>query len=843
MTEEKTSWKTGISQAFWCHASEKKYEKAFEPAVDIDGKEKSLCWFDKMLGNGITLPDTTYQPLTFLFTGRPGAGKTTFALELVYRLINNKINKYNSNGMGEEHLLNDDPIKRCLYISTESTSKQIISKAKNFKWKNVDEIFTQHKKYTANKKTGESTEKVIVCGTENIKSNNIKTITQNAINSIEKQKTIFTKYAGPIFIIGLLASLGFIPENIRNLFIISTVIPIFVIFIILPLALRILCRAFKNRIIDSDSRFLQFAKPIVKQLTGDEIDVLVIDSLNSLRTEKSKEEAFSKFLQSIHGQVKLVVFLLDSDDKHGRPKFWEYICDTVIRMDSEVQNGYWLRTIEIEKARYQKHVQGKQILKIEPGLIMENDKNPNPCHSHPYRTEGGLFIFPSIHYYLSYYKKHLSELNIGKETHQHANQNKNLQTYAKLYPYELNNLIATDRLIPEGRCTAFIGNRGGHKSHLGYVYLLHQMIIKKESSLIISLRDDEEMTRQAMITILMQEEYLLEKAGEQKYLTGKGPRQIIEWFEKKGRMEILYYHPGYITPEEFCHRMIMSVQHIKHDGLHRKKIQGTDERNLPVPGNWEKLTVLFNSLDQLTSRFPLCTKQDIFVPGLIDSLTGENVTSIFVAVSEDQHDEQYGLTSMADLILLFRPRTFNLNRYCTQLLKLRENDNASLNYPKSKEDYKTIEVEIKRFAGGEKSGAKGTLELINSKAHKLYEIFRKTGLHFNQIDKTDDKRESKRKTINLSGQLNLEKISVKNISSKGMLLAIKTDNISNLLEKQLTFQVNNRNIADGEIIWFYWEKGFYHTGFQFKNILEKGTFENMLGKAQESRLEWDLAEI
>ena len=47
--------------------------------------------------------------------------------------------------------------------------------------------------------------------------------------------------------------------------------------------------------------------------------------------------------------------------------------------------------------------------------------------------------------------------------------------------------------------------------------------------------------------------------------------------------------------------------------------------------NWEKLTLLFNSLDQLSSRFPLCAKQDIFVPGLIDSLNGENVR-IFVAV-------------------------------------------------------------------------------------------------------------------------------------------------------------------------------------------------------------------
>ena len=43
--------------------------------------------------------------------------------------------------------------------------------------------------------------------------------------------------------------------------------------------------------------------------------------------------------------------------------------------------------------------------------------------------------------------------------------------------------------------------------------------------------------------------------------------------------------PGYITPEEFFHRLMLSAA-AKGDNAH--------------------VTLLFNSLDQLSSRFPLC---------------------------------------------------------------------------------------------------------------------------------------------------------------------------------------------------------------------------------------------
>ncbi len=544
-----------------------------------------------------------------------------------------------------------------------------------------------------------------------------------------------------------------------------------------------------------------------------------------------------------------MIFLLDSDRNSSQPKFWEYICDSVIRIDSELQSNYFIRTIEIEKIRYNDHVQGKQILKIQPGL-KDGKNNPIPAHSHPYRNEGGIFVYPSIHYYLSYYKKHLSELNKDED----KDKDKSGPTYVKLYPDTLNQLISGKQvgLIPEGRCTAFIGKRGGHKSHLGYLFQLHQMICNLESSLVISLRDDETMTRSAMKKILSQEESLINKAYLQK-LDGLDradafdeaskaskpnlihAEKIINWFEKNGRLEILYYHPGYITPEEFCHRMFMSIHHIQHDGRKGNVIKDKKCCKLPKEGNWDKLTVMFNSLDQLTSRFPLCTIQDIFVPGLIDILNGEKITSIFVAVNSiDQPLDQFGLLPMADLILSFNTNDEHpLNEYYSRLLKsLKPADYQPSKYDenmkKKNTKYEFVEVEIERFAGGEKAGSKGTLELINSEEHVLYPLYGKTGLFFNQIYKDHQMRKYKRTGTNIFGNIETNEIMVKNISRGGILFESDFNrNISARVETEISFASTNDNYK-GTIKWCHDEDNYMVGGFEFAEPLSTDTEKSLL---------------
>ncbi len=148
-----------------------------------------------------------------------------------------------------------------------------------------------------------------------------------------------------------------------------------------------------------------------------------------------------------------------------------------------------------------------------------------------------------------------------------------------------------------------------------------------------------------------------------------------------------------------------------------------------------KLTVLFNSLDQLKARFPLCARQDIFIPGIIGSLSGENVTSIFIAVDErGQPEEQYGLIPMSDLVLSFRFHRFNLTDYYKHL------ESAGIGKASSNSENVTLEtlegskeaivLKVLRFSGGEMAGTMGILELVNHPEVSLYDS---AGLQYVQM--------------------------------------------------------------------------------------------------------------
>jgi hypothetical protein len=192
--------------------------------------------------------------------------------------------------------------------------------------------------------------------------------------------------------------------------------------------------------------------------------------------------------------------------------------------------------------------------------------------------------------------------------------------------------------------------------------------------------------------------------------------------EHLDQLEILHYHPGYITPEEFFHRMFMSVHRIKRA-----------QKNL---------TVLFNSVDQLSARFPLCAKQEIFIPGIIESLSGEGITSIFITVDEPgQPAEQYGLLPMADLILSFYPYRFTLGSYFGHLKEAARRYNREEQFSQNieKNEFRNLDrdslreeivLEVVRFAGGQRAGAKGLLELVDKPEISPHD---KAGLHFTEL--------------------------------------------------------------------------------------------------------------
>ena len=204
--------------------------------------------------------------------------------------------------------------------------------------------------------------------------------------------------------------------------------------------------------------------------------------------------------------------------------------------------------------------------------------------------------------------------------------------------------------------------------------------------------------------------------NELKHINKKNEK--IEHLEEDDRLEILYFPPGYITPEEFYHRMFMSIQRLKYG----KRNEGI-ERNV---------TVLFNSLDQLRSRFPLCAKEQIFIPGIIETLSAENISSIFIAVEElGQPDEQFGLRSMADALISFKHEPMHRIDYLGHLhdhlnLEKETIDSAEKYIPST---LKPVTIRIVRFAGGHAAGDAGILELITQDNRKK-NLYPGLGLQF-----------------------------------------------------------------------------------------------------------------
>lgn len=642
--------KSGISQAYWCDTSYTiaKFQAA-ELAFDTSNRQ-TLSWFDKMFEGGISLPkgdSDTLRPITMLVSGPPGCGKTTLITELCYRLAVNE--------------QRNDKALSTLYISTDAETSRMIDNAVDLGWDKANEYFIPFDTDDNQSKLKSGLKSMIgVWGREKF------------LKTIEKQDMLSSMIEAAV-------------TSLDNWVLKANAPGIF-------------------------TRFkYKFTYSPIDQASGGENaekyipDILVVDSLNILNPE-GQMKFFQSFVKACKA-TRLVIFVLNTGTDNQEHKLWEYFSDIVVQLDHQYVHDYYVRTIEVVKARYQSHWWGKHQLKIyanPKSLTIPEETNTTRVHeyntmmkrSHPYRTTGGVFIFPSIHSYLSVYKrKTLSEEPSRDDT----------------YPKKLNTVFQ----IPRGRCTAFIGERGGHKSHLGYLHLLNRLVSHVgESCLIVSLREDEETTKKT-----------LQNIAEQEF---KYNEEMFNQFEKNNQLEVLYFPPGYITPEEFFHRMFISVHRLK-------------RRNNP-------LTVMFNSLDQISARFPLCAKQEIFIPGIIQTLSGEGVTSICVAVDEPgQPVQQYGLLPMADLIVSFSMRRFKAQDYYSHIgkgwqkdfdtnqdlhhkfqdLQADASNNADLNH-------EAVVLQVIRFSGGERAGKRGMLELVKTDELGRFPYL-EAGLHFTPL--------------------------------------------------------------------------------------------------------------
>lgn len=638
---------TNISEAYWCRPN-----GSFEPALHGG---HAISWLDKLLEGGLVLPEpeTIREPraLSVLISGPPGSGKSTLALEMCYRWA-----------VTPQRMLKDITFNS-LYITAETNKQWPQQKANDLNWQER-EVIIYHDENKPETKRDKGNVRI---------TNTHKFVDYLMAKASFKSRVFPTKATHDAL------------KKATNIDVPEELIAELVQNIKVPPELG------ATNLFDEVGKF--------------NIDVLVVDSLNTIGPVQAQNELMTRFHALTSSGLRIILIILEADDPST--KQWLYSSDLVIKMGLHFDGDYLIRDIEILKARYQPHVWGRHQLKFIGGLSGKSTQSLTTKGSrpksgeiaaskreHPYRSEGGIFIYPSIPYHLSLYKRSSPDLPLER-----------FSTGIE----ELNIALRGDSQspggFPKGRCTGLLGMRGGHKSHLGYLCLLNHVLEAKRSkatkrkALIISLRDDENMARKALVNILHEIHH--EEAFEN--------RKKLDSLEKEGKLEIQFFPPGHITPEEFYHRILMTILRMKRDGA--------------------EVALLFNSLDQLGSRFPLCAQERIFIPGIIETLTAENVTSIFIGVDEKgQPGEQYGMLSMADALISFDRWRLHKNDYIGHLMekaiKQARNEKTKLQFPKVEDIITKIEKDIPtypqpvilnivRFAGGQAAKIGGFLELID----------------------------------------------------------------------------------------------------------------------------------
>lgn len=367
--------------------------------------------------------------------------------------------------------------------------------------------------------------------------------------------------------------------------------------------------------------------------------LVAIDSLNVLSDFQDRKQVFDALVPLFNWGPRVLLLVLDTP-KSGMGlgeayQACEFRADLSIRLDYDYgEDDYLGRRLEIVKTRLQGHTMGKQVAKIFP----KPERN-DPEDARPSLHAGGLFVFPSLHYVLSKVRqsqklvdanpRHASLQWASRATQGTPEQSGpgNTAPPIGIEPAPSGDVPWTSPIatlnwpvqwcfelvgggIPVHQCTALVGRRGARKSYFGYQFLLDG-IKNDETTMVISFRDNPDAVRQT-----------LDRIGFRYGWTSGLPRYPA----------IVYQRPGYVTAEEFMHRIIAAV------------------------GERAPTRVLVNAIDQWEAAYPLLTRSTILVQTLIEFLNSHQATSLVVGVGDKNTRGSYGLTAKAEVVLSFEYR-------------------------------------------------------------------------------------------------------------------------------------------------------------------------------------------
>lgn len=544
-----------------------------------------ICWLDELLTGGIHLYENEVRekngsepPFVLLLAGPPGSGKTTLALQLCYNLATK----------GQK---STGDCVRSLYISTESRTHHILENAAAFGWdtSKIVEFEDSLPAYPA---------RCAVYGSEKLVS-------------VEKD----WRYSGFLTEFKTLWNTNIGESPFGNL----------------------LSAAFDaEEVNDSEAPPESLPPPIV---VIDSLNVFQADPAYTFTNTTEPNQSLKSHLppdphaligQQFHGLLRefveakkspdLLIVILDSESNDHHP-FWEFLADAIFVCDYQIgAENYFTRSFQILKIKTQEHVLGKQVLKIISQSRAAESKNQS--------KEGGVYIYPSVHWYLDRAGHFLKPFS-----------------RKKFYSSGIDGL---DAILGEGfppmHTTALVGRRGAMKSHAAYTFMLQHAIGRLEKPdepknvLLISLRNDEGSAKDTLATILFQQGLSPSEAAAD---------QLVQDLIANDRLDIVCNAPGCVTPEELFNKIFVAIIRPR---MNRPFKIGENESGNPSRETAE--IVVLDGLEHLEAKFPLCAAEKVFVPALVTLFRNAKVCSIVISAAEDS-TTLGSIGPLADLVLEF----------------------------------------------------------------------------------------------------------------------------------------------------------------------------------------------
>ena len=309
---------------------------------------------------------------------------------------------------------------------------------------------------------------------------------------------------------------------------------------------------------------------------------LVLDGLNILSEKEKKLINIGKIVRTLKNKSLFSILIYDGESDGSI--YQDYYADLVVNLKGEVEKDsvdYFLHQIQIEKSRFQQAVLGWHQYKIR---------------------DFGLHIYPSVHYHV-----HINNYQTQQilDSFSPAIDQSNFDPTPRRGNSNPSNI---DRILihPErGSFTAIFGARATFKTSLTLNFLYNAARQDEGDSLLLSLVDNFGTLKD---TCYCPKAKVLTDEGKHFYDCKKCHEQFF----------IFHQRTGCVAIQEFFYNLDKSVS--EHKNKTGRKIS----------------RLAFWDLTQLEYRFPLLSKDPMFLPGMVEYTKKNNIALIVMGAGNSR---------------------------------------------------------------------------------------------------------------------------------------------------------------------------------------------------------------